>query len=397
MKVLIISVYYPPEIGAAPSRISNMAEGLLRMGAQVEVLTCLPNYPKGQIFEGYRSCLYKKEMVDGITVYRYWTYASVSKNPLLRLLGMSVFSVAIWLFGLKFKKVRSYDRIIIQSPPLMVGCSAMMLFRCLYRKKTILNISDLWPTSAVELGVVKKRSFNYKVLAAMERFIYCNATAYQGQSQEIIDHVEGFKYGKQHFLYRNLQPCPSERGIETDADRSCLRLVYAGLLGVAQDILGIIEHIDFKQLGAELHIYGGGNQAAAIEAYAKEHDCGVFCHGYLPKKDVSNILGNYHASIVPLTVNIKGAVPSKIFDLLPHGTPILFCGGGEGEKIVKKYSFGYVSAPGNYEELVENISKLKSLSDSEYRSLRLRCLEASQHEFSLDVQMQKYYKFLLAI
>ena len=54
MKILIVSFYYSPELGAAPSRISNMAEGLKSQGAEVDVLTCLPNYPQGQIFEGYR-------------------------------------------------------------------------------------------------------------------------------------------------------------------------------------------------------------------------------------------------------------------------------------------------------------------------------------------------------
>jgi hypothetical protein len=260
---------------------------------------------------------------------------------------MLVFSLDLWLFGLKVRKVRSYDRIIIQTPPLMVGFSAMLLFGCLYRKTTMLNISDLWPTSAVELGAIKKDSFYYKSLAFMERFVYRHATVYQGQSQEIIDHVKAFGFAKPHFLYRNLQPTPIVTGKSSDADRTCLRLVYAGLLGVAQDILGMIEHIDFQQLGAELHIYGGGNQAEAIEAYAKTHSCGVFCHGYKTKEEITQVLGSFHASIVPLTVAIKGAVPSKIFDLLPHGTPVLFCGGGEGEQIVTAHGLGLVSPPGN--------------------------------------------------
>ena len=394
MKILIVSFYYPPEIGAAPSRISNMAEALCERGAQVDVLTCLPNYPKGQIFDGYRHCFSKRESLGGVTVFRYWVYASVSKNPIVRMLGMLSFSLTLWVFGLKFRRVKTYDRVIVQTPPLMVGFSAVLLFRCLYRRMTLLNISDLWPMSAVELGAVKKGSLYYKVLAAMERFIYRHATAYQGQSQEIINHVEDFGFGKPHFLYRNLQKSLPIQNPNASPDRTCLRLVYAGLLGVAQDILGMIEHIDFKELGAELHIYGGGNQAKAIEAYTKAHDCGVFCHGYQPKDEITRILSSFHASIVPLAVSIKGAVPSKIFDLLPHGTPILFCGGGEGEHIVTSYGFGITSAPGDYEALKENILKLKSMSDADYLSMRKTCQDASRGEFSFDIQMQRYYKFL---
>jgi hypothetical protein len=228
----------------------------------------------------------------------------------------------------------------------------------------------------------------------MERFVYHHASACQGQSQEIINHVKSFGIKKPFFLYRNLQPDVSNVNDNVSIDRSCLKLVYAGLLGIAQDILGMIEHINFKELGAELHIYGGGNQAEAIEAYVKTHDCGVLFHGYKPKDEITHILSTFHASIVPLVVSIKGAVPSKIFDLLPHGTPILFCGSGEGEHIVTSYGFGFVSTPSDYDMLKENISKLKSLSDVEYLSLRKNCQDASKGEFSFDEQLLRYYVFL---
>ena len=61
MRVLIVSPSYLPEIGAAPSRITNMAEGLSGLGIKVDVLTCLPNYPKGRIFDGYRGAFSKTE------------------------------------------------------------------------------------------------------------------------------------------------------------------------------------------------------------------------------------------------------------------------------------------------------------------------------------------------
>ncbi|MBP5337799.1 MAG: glycosyltransferase family 4 protein [Prevotella sp.] len=395
MKVLVVSFYYPPEIGAAASRISNMVEGLQREGAEVEVLTCLPSYPKGRIFEGYRRRLWKNETINGIKVYRFWTYASVSKNPFSRVMGMFMFAILLWTFGLRIMKVRSYDRVVVQSPPLPVAFSSILLFRFIYRRPTVLNVSDLWPTTAVVLGAMKKDSLYYRVLAAMERFVYRHTTVYQGQSQEIINHVEAFGFGKRHFLYRNLQPAIDGVGASgVTADRSCLRLVYAGLLGVAQDILGMIEHIDFKQMGVELHIFGDGNQSAVIDSYVKTHDCGVVFHGYKPKGEISRLLSSYHASIVPLAVAIKGAVPSKIFDLLPHGTPVLFCGGGEGERIVAADRLGLVSPPGDYDALRANILALKSISDAEYEGYRTRCKEASKHEFSFDEQMKKYYQFL---
>ena len=369
MKVLIVSFYYTPEMGAAPSRITNMAERLATEGCDVDILTCLPNYPKGHIFEGYTGCYSKKESFRGVNVYRYWTYATVSKNPFARMLGMLFFALDIWIFGLKFWKIKHYDRVIVNSPPLLAAFSAMLLFRCIYRKCVVLNVSDLWPISAIELGAVRKGSMAHKVMLWMERFLYRNASAYQGQSQQIINHIESFKFKKQHFLYRNLQPQQQTQTQEV-GDRNCFRIVYAGLLGVAQDILGIIQHINFKEIGAELHLYGGGNQAEAIQQYIKGKDCGIVFHGYQPKETINSVLGNFHASIVPLAVAITGAVPSKIFDLLPHGTPVLFAGGGEGETIVNDHGFGMTSSPGDYESLKNNILKLKTMPQTDYLSIR---------------------------
>ena len=392
-KVLIVSFYYTPEIGAAASRIGNMAEGLQRQGLSVDVLTCLPNYPRGRIFEGYRGCYSKKETINDINIYRYWTYATVARTPLARLLGMAFFILAMWVFGLKVRLIRKYDHVVIQSPPLPVAYFATLLFRCLYRKHTVLNVSDLWPESAVELGAVKRGSLYYKVLYHMERFVYRHNTAYQGQSQEIVDHVNAMVPQKLHFLYRNLQPQSVATSTKSEP-RQPLKLVYAGLFGVAQDILGMIQAIDFKACGAELHLYGGGNQVNAINDYLATHDCAVVNHGYVSKEQINRELSLYHASIVPLAVRIKGAVPSKIFDLLPHGVPILFCGGGEGEQIVADNHLGLTSKPGDYEALRNNICTIASLSDADYEQMRRNCLTAAENEFNFDSQMVAFRKFL---
>lgn len=392
MKILIVSFYYSPEIGAAPSRITNMAEGLRKQGADVDVLTSLPNYPKGRIFNGYKGCFHKKDTRNGINVYRYWVLASVSKNPIIRLFGMTSFAMTMWIFALKIKKIRAYDKVIVQSPPILVALSAVFLFGCLYRKSTVLNVSDLWPLSAIELGAVKRGSLYHMAMAWMERFIYRHSTLFQGQSLEIVEHIKTFEPQKKHFVYRNLQhSVPIYVG---NSERKPLKIVYAGLLGVAQNMLEIVKRINFKELNAELHLYGGGNQAEKINGFIEDNDNGVFYHGYLEKEKMTVELAKYHVSIVPLTVRIKGAVPSKIYDLMPIGIPILFCGGGEGASIVKDYRLGMVSEPGDYDTLKNNIKAFESLSDEDYITLRNNCLSASSNDFSFERQIRKYYHFL---
>ena len=395
MKILLVSFYYYPEVGAAPSRMHNMAKGLKSLGADVEILTCLPNYPKGKIFEGYRWRLWKHEEVDGCKTYRYWTYATVSKNPIARGLSMVSYALTMWLFGLKRGTIKSYDCVIIQCPPLPVGSSALTLLKKVFGCKCVLNISDLWPLSAVELGVMKEGSKSHKLFSKLEKYNYRTADAILGQSNEILRHIDGFEPDKPKFLYRNLQKYEACAAHAAKGEK--LRIVYAGLLGVAQDIKGIIENVDFAELGAEFHIYGGGNQAEDIKALIAAGRTDVIYHGYVSKEKIGEELGKYDVSLVPLAVRIKGAVPSKIFDILPLGIPVLFCGGGEGAEIVKDYEVGLVSEPGDYSCISRNISKMAGMSNEDFRSLSERCISISTEYINFDKQMKQTLEFLETI
>lgn len=392
MKVLIVSFYYEPEVGAAPSRITNLAKGLKASGMDVDVLTCLPNYPKGRIFEGYRGRFSMKEMVDGINVYRYWTYATISKNPLKRVLAMTAFATTLWAFARRRKLIKSYDRIIIQSPPILVAASAIALFKKCFGKYTILNVSDLWPMSAVELGFMKEGSLSHRAMSRIERFMYRSVDAVMGQSSEIVEHVRNMFPKRRTFLYRNLQPIQVE---SLARERSgALKIVYAGLFGVAQDMLSLLRSVDFVKLGVEMHLYGGGNQMVEIEEYIKQGDKNIYYHGYVSKQQMGEELRKYDLSIIPLAAHIHGAVPSKIFDLLPEGIPILFSGEGEGARIVSDYGFGLVSTHGDYAALAQNIQAFVDMTDEEYAAYVNNCLSASQDIFSFSKQMERFCDFI---
>lgn len=177
-----------------------------------------------------------------------------------------------------------------------------------------------------------------------------------------------------------------------------IRIVYAGLLGVAQNLMGIIQHVDFKSLGAELHIYGGGNQKTAIMKYVAEHeDSSVFFHGFVEADQVNGILRQYDAALIPLVTYIKGAVPSKIFDTMPLGLPIFFCGEGEGARIVRKYGLGFVSKCNDAQGLASNIEQFSRMDVLERERMSQRSLQASQKLFNYEAQMDKCYDFLKTI
>lgn len=396
MKVLIVTERYWPEVGAAPSRLANMAEGMLKHGIDVDVLTGLPNYPKGEIFDEYKGSFSKCEKHNGVGIFRYWLYATVSRNPVARVLNMFSFAIIIWLFMFKVKRIKSYDKIIIQTPTLVVAASAMLLFKKLFRKTCILNVSDIWPLTAVDMGAIKEGSRSFRFLSMLERFLYRNADAILGQSQEILSHIEGFPNKKKLFLYRNLQYYSFDNDHKTKS--STLKVVFSGMLGVAQDVLGIVKNVPFKQLGVEFHILGGGKQLEEIQAWIKQNpDGNVFAHGFVPKDEIAKRLQEMDVSVVPLATRIRGAVPSKIYDTLPQGLPILFCGGGEGAEFIKERGLGMISNPGDYSALGQNIKTFSDMNSEEYEKISAKCFEISKNELNFDKQMLETINFIETI
>ena len=289
----------------------------------------------GKIFEEYKGKCRCDEIVDGIPVRRYWLYASNSRKAIPRIWSMISFSIMV-LFSLHYLRKQKNDFIIVESPPLTLAVSAWFLAKYT-GAKLIMNVSDLWPLSAKELGAISGDGFMYKSLARLENWLYRHSTICLGQSQEIVDYIATHG-AQQTYLFRNgVNP-------ERFKDSSCvepsdkLRIVYAGLLGYAQGILSICEHIDFASLNAEFHIYGAGGEQESIEQYIANHpNTGIYYHGKVSRDDIPNILGKHDCTLIPLVKNIYGAVPSKIYESMASGLPILFAGEGEGVAVLADF------------------------------------------------------------
>ena len=137
--IVIITSYYPPEIGAASNRIFQLAEGLNRRNYKVTVVTPLPNYPNGQIFSDYKGKFRHISEDHGIMIYRLWILASNSKNTILRLIAMLSYSFCLLSF---FITNKIPNTVIVQSPPLLVAFTCMLFLKT-KKSKLILNCLGL--------------------------------------------------------------------------------------------------------------------------------------------------------------------------------------------------------------------------------------------------------------
>lgn len=385
-EIVIITSYYPPEIGAASNRIFHLAHGLQKLNYKVSVITPLPNYPTGKIFSDYKGKIKHTKVEKNLTIYRLWIYATVSKNKFLRLLAMLSYSFSLVCF-FAFNKMPK--TVIVQSPPLLVAYTSMLFLRS-KKRKLILNVSDLWPIAGLELGAFKK-NLAYKLLEKIERFNYRNADLILGQSQEIITHIKSIYPKKETFLYRNYPNFLAPEVKTQNHSNRKIKLVYAGLLGVAQGVKKLCNELDYNSI--ELHLYGSGAEQKQIEDFIKKHsNLTLYFHGRVTREELHKILLQYDVAIIPLKNRIYGSVPSKIFEYAKLGLPILYFGGGEGEDIIKNNQLGWVAESGDYDSLNAIIASLKcSEINFDYRK---KIKETADDVFDFNTQLIELEKII---
>lgn len=381
-KILIVSNYYPPEKGAAANRIEQLALQLQSRNFDVSVLCPLANYPEGKLFEGYRGKFSKTESLQGITVKRLWIYPSNSKNIAKRILSILSFSTLLFLkllFGKLPKKV------IVQSPPLLLSFLAVTALK-IRGRKIILNVSDLWPMAALELGVMKPGTFSHKFALYLEKSIYKKPTVILGQSEEIIAHVRTIIPGKDAHLYRNFPVHNNEFTFRESG--GTIKLFYAGLLGVAQGVLECCKQMKLDGLNIEFHIFGDGAEKEEIRKYIAAHpEKNITFHGMVDRKVLHKTLETFDLAFVPLATRIYGSVPSKIFEYGALGMPILYFGGGEGGDLTSRYGLGFVAEVGDFFELNARLRQISGNGKSDLGKLKSFVKASALEHFSLERQM----------
>lgn len=384
MKIVLLTEYYKPEMGASQNRLYEMVMGLNEAGNEISVVTGMPNYPTGKIFDAYKGRFKSSETIDGVFIKRFWLYASNSKKSIPRILNMISFTITAFCALPYLRKVKP-DYLIVESVPLPITVTARMLAR-MCGAKLVGNVPDLWPLTAKEMGAMSGDSMLYKFLERVERRFYEKSYIILGQSQQIVDYIKDHG-GKEVYLFRNGVDNRRFAGVERTRNDERFVITYAGILGYAQGLYELCQNVNFKEVGAEFHIYGAGGEKEQIEAFLNENpDRGIFYHGTVSREDVPQVLINSDATLVPLIKQIYGAVPSKIYESMAAGLPILFSGEGEGQRIVEKYQIGLVAAAKDYAKIQENIKTLAS--NKELReTMKNNCVDCANNVFNRPKQI----------
>ncbi len=365
MKILFLTQYYPPEIGAPQNRLHELAVRLKANNIVVDVLTAMPNYPKMEIFETYQGGKIKSEVIDGIQVYRSGIYVSKSKGIVPRLLNYFSF---VWTSYWRGKKLGNYDFLLVESPPLFLGYSAMALSKRL-KAKLIFNVSDLWPESAEKLDIVTNKML-LKFAYNLEAKCYSRATVITGQTQGIVDNIkERFPSKKVYWLPNgvdvNFYDPQNYASIGFRAkynfEKDDILFFYGGILGYAQGLQTVVRAADLVKENTSIHIIlqGSGPEKENLEILKEGLKLtNVHFLPPVPKTEMPNILKEVDVALVPLRKLdlFQGAIPSKIFEALAMEKPLLLGVEGEAKRhFIDKAKAGLSFEPENELDLANKM------------------------------------------
>jgi len=362
MRVLVLTEYFYPEVGAAQARLGSLTETLKHNGHEVEVVTAMPHYLSGRIFIGYRGSFYRREEYNGIVIHRTWILASQGTG-VKRLLSYISFAFTS-LLGLS--KCKEPDVVFVESPPLFLGISGWLYARP-RRIPIVLNVADLWPDAIESFGVTSNR-FLLSVAGRLERWVYSKATIING----ITDGVYRTLLEKKNIPPARLLLLPNGVDIQLftpqSPDERLSRvinpegkhvMIYAGTHGIAHGMEVILEAA--KQLQNEPILFvlvGGGSAKAKLVEYAsRQHLRNVtFIEPVSQDK-----LPAYYALATASLVSLKHSVtslsvrPAKMLASLAAGVPVIYSGEGEGADLLRQADAGVVTAPGDARELARVI------------------------------------------
>jgi glycosyltransferase involved in cell wall biosynthesis len=366
VKILYVSQYFPPEMGAPAARVHEMSREWVRLGHQVTVLTGFPNHPTGVIPPEYRGQWLRRDIVDGIQVVRVPIYAAANKGFAKRIANYLSFGASASAVG-PFVAGRP-DIIIATSPQFLTAVAGFWLSR-LYRVPFVFEVRDLWPSSIVAVGAMSASSPVVKTLEQVELFLYRAASRVVVVTESFVDEIcaRGIDRSRLSVI---------TNGVDLDLFRPSSRqeararlglpqegfiATYVGTHGMAHGLSMLLDAA--PRLGADgitLLLVGEGAEKASLEVRAaREGLRNVIFWDQRPRNEIAEVYAAANVCLVLLRAKqlFKKVIPSKIFEFMGAGRAIHTTVDGESRSIIERAGAGIFSPPEDVEAFVATLHK----------------------------------------
>jgi glycosyltransferase involved in cell wall biosynthesis len=384
-KILFLTDNFPPETNAPASRTYEHAREWVKMGFQVTIITCAPNFPTGKVFSGYSNKLISKEVIDGIIVIRVWSYISANEGFLKRVIDYISFAVMAFFVGLFVRT----DIIIATSPQFFTAIAG----RCLSFFKNrpwIMEVRDLWPESIVAVGAIKKKGF-YKFLEWLEYGLYKSAKKIIVVTNSFKEIIAGNGVDPDKiFVHKNGvildHYSPRDKDVYLLKANPILNqkiiFAYIGTHGMAHGLSFIVHSLPKIQdeiPGAHFLFIGDGAEKANLLSSSEKLGLrNITFLSSVPKQDIVRYLSLMDVALVNLKKSntFKTVIPSKIFEAAALHKPILLGLEGETKDLIESFDAGICFEPENEEDFISKCNEI--IKESVYKKLQNGCSQLAK-------------------
>jgi glycosyltransferase involved in cell wall biosynthesis len=367
LRIAVLSHYFWPEIGAPTARLLEMGREWVAQGHEVTVVTNFPNHPSGIVPEAYRGRSFQIEDVQGIRVVRCRTYATPNRGIARRTLGHLVFMTQAVLQATPH--LRGSDVLVASSPTLFTVVAAWALSLRL-GVPFVFEVRDLWPAIFVDLGVIRNR-FAIASLERLELFLYRRARAVVTVTRAFADDIarRGIDRAKLHVVANGVDLDAFRPGPQDDALRARLApgagmlALYCGAHGISHALRRFLDAA--ARLRGEPRVrfafVGEGAEKEALVARARSLGLdNVSFHGSVPRAEVPALYRAADVCLVPMRAVplFNSFIPSKMFEILACGRPVLASLEGEAAEILRESGAAIVTPPEDVDALVLALTRL---------------------------------------
>jgi glycosyltransferase involved in cell wall biosynthesis len=388
LHILFLTDNFPPESNAPASRTFEHCREWVRAGHQVTVMTCTPNFPKGKVFDGYRNRLWQQEEMSGIRVIRVWSYITANEGFIKRILDYQSFMLSATLAA---PFVRRVDVVVGTSPQFFTACAAYLVSR-IKRIPFVFELRDMWPESIKAVGAMKDSAV-IRVLERIEMFLYRKAARIVTVTHAFKDALirRGIDGSKVDVVTNGVDLshfAPQVKDsvlVQKFSLQGMFVAGYIGTHGMAHALETLLEAALTLQKtpGAEnvrLLFLGDGARKNNLEIQARLMGLeNVLFLESVSKDQVVRYWSLLDVSVIHLRKSdlFTTVIPSKLFECMGMGLPVLHGVAGESADIVRREQVGEVFESENAQRLVEGLLRMRNQSDT-FESYQRNCLAAAK-------------------